>query len=233
MKTNEAGSDRLHDDDTPKLGQDKKEDVARTAPCDEPQIEEDRGHAAAASEHALEENKKPVTSLRKTEANRRNASKSTGPRTAAGKSRVSRNALKHGIFSKHLLINDPQGGEHADEYWQLYAAIREHYEPQGLLEELWIDKIATWNWRLTRVVRCETGQIHRALASHRSDLQQKKVLVGNSPALALPDSPEDALVDDLLIPGNGELDKLLRYEEAISNHLNHAIAELERLQMRR
>ena len=33
------------------------------------------------------------------EANRRNAQKSTGPRTALGKLRSSRNALKHGFYS--------------------------------------------------------------------------------------------------------------------------------------
>jgi hypothetical protein len=120
------------------------------------------------------QSKKPPPSLRKIEANRTNALKSTGPLTAAGKSRVSRNAVKHGIFSKHLLINDPQGGEHAHEYCQLHNAIREHYQPEGLLEELWIDKIAAWTWRLGRVIRCETGQIDRALASHRSDVAAEK-----------------------------------------------------------
>jgi hypothetical protein len=36
-------------------------------------------------------------SVRKQEANRRNAQKSTGPRTPAGRARASRNALKHGL----------------------------------------------------------------------------------------------------------------------------------------
>jgi len=40
-----------------------------------------------------------MTSLKKIEANRRNASRSTGPRTAEGKTRASRNAVKHGLAS--------------------------------------------------------------------------------------------------------------------------------------
>jgi hypothetical protein len=46
-----------------------------------------------------------VTSPAKQRANRRNAEKSTGPKTAAGKARVARNALRHG-FSLPLL-HDP------------------------------------------------------------------------------------------------------------------------------
>jgi hypothetical protein len=38
-----------------------------------------------------------MTSERKIAANRRNARKSTGPRTRSGKARVSRNALRHGL----------------------------------------------------------------------------------------------------------------------------------------
>jgi hypothetical protein len=38
-----------------------------------------------------------MTSVRKVEANRRNSRKSCGPRTAAGKSTASRNALRHGL----------------------------------------------------------------------------------------------------------------------------------------
>jgi len=40
------------------------------------------------------------------EANRDNAQKSTGPKTVQGKSYSSRNAMKHGLFSKELVITD-------------------------------------------------------------------------------------------------------------------------------
>ncbi len=43
----------------------------------------------------------------------------------------------------------------------------------------------------------------------------------------------DALTDHLFLPEKEELDKLLRYEAMINRQLNHAIAELERLQARR
>jgi hypothetical protein len=43
-----------------------------------------------------------MSSERKLAANRSNARRSTGPRTAAGKSRASRNALRHGLAAMSL-----------------------------------------------------------------------------------------------------------------------------------
>src|SRR5437667_6401036 len=98
---------------------------------------------------------KRTDASRKVEDNRRNASKSTGTRTEIGKRTVARNALKHGFFSKWLLIPQPDGKEDPTEYQNFYAALREHYEPLDFLEELWVEKIAVWSWRLRRLLRCE------------------------------------------------------------------------------
>jgi len=46
-----------------------------------------------------------MTSSRKIEANRNNARRSTGPKTAAGKARASKNALRHGLSVS--VIADP------------------------------------------------------------------------------------------------------------------------------
>lgn len=45
-----------------------------------------------------------MTSEAQVAANRRNARKSTGPKTAAGKRRVSQNAQRHGILSEIAVI---------------------------------------------------------------------------------------------------------------------------------
>ena len=82
------------------------------------------------------------TSSRKVAANRRNALKSTGPRTTNGKRRVARNAVRHGFFSKWLLVQHQDGKESQSEYDDFYADIRKHYQPVGWLEVLWAEKIA-------------------------------------------------------------------------------------------
>jgi hypothetical protein len=49
-----------------------------------------------------------MASERQIAANRRNASKSTGPRTEAGKKRASHNALRHGMASQNLRAREAE-----------------------------------------------------------------------------------------------------------------------------
>ena len=56
-----------------------------------------------------------IISQRKIEANRRNAKKSTGPKTAEGKARSAMNSLKYGIYSDKYLIKD-ESYEEFDNY---------------------------------------------------------------------------------------------------------------------
>ena len=153
--------------------------------------------------------------------------KSTGPRTPNGKKRISRNATRHGFFSKWLLIQGRDGRESQREYNNLCAGVQKHYVPVGWLEELWVEKIAVWSWRLRRLIRFERGQISLALARHSYDLRQSKADALAEPESAPLSNPEmDAMTDHLFLPEKEELDKLLRYEAMINRQLNHAIAEL-------
>ena len=44
-----------------------------------------------------------MTSLRQIESNRRNAQKSTGPKTDDGKARASRSAVRHGLTAETVI----------------------------------------------------------------------------------------------------------------------------------
>jgi hypothetical protein len=177
---------------------------------------------------------KTTVSSRKIEANRSNGRKGKGPKTAAGKKRVSRNALKHGFYSKHLLVQHQDEAESQAEYDDIYADVFKHFQPVGWREEDLVDKIAAWSWRLRRVIRSESGQIARALAEHSYDLEQSKAANAEEPGSISASSPEmDAMTDHLFFTSEGPEKNQLRHEAMITRQLNHALAELERLQAAR
>ena len=59
-------------------------------------------------------------------ANRRNAQKSTGPKTLAGKRKCRRNALRHGLTAETVI----DVFENVDDYQSFEAAILAHYAPR-------------------------------------------------------------------------------------------------------
>ncbi len=94
-----------------------------------------------------------MTSEKKKEANRRNALKSTGPRTPEGKNAVRLNATRHGLLSKEV----PLTGEVAEALQQLDESLRNEVRPAGQIENLLADQIIAAYWRLWRLGRAEVG----------------------------------------------------------------------------
>jgi hypothetical protein len=71
-----------------------------------------------------------MTSERQAEANRQNATKSTGPRTPAGKAVVTLNGIKHGLLSRECLLK----GESETEFVAFGKRLRAKLAPVGELE---------------------------------------------------------------------------------------------------
>ena len=82
----------------------------------------------------------------KATANRRNASKSTGPRTPEGKAASCQNRLAHGLCSSALLIR----GESQDQFDALHADVIAAYRPATAEERMLTDQLAEAQWRLNR-----------------------------------------------------------------------------------
>ncbi|HVN06172.1 MAG TPA: hypothetical protein VMT86_17240 [Bryobacteraceae bacterium] len=85
-------------------------------------------------------------------ANRRNARKSTGPRSPEGKARVACNALRHGLRARTTIIL-PE--ENPEEFYELHAAIQAHYQPQNPPEQHLVGDMANAEWKLARSERLE------------------------------------------------------------------------------
>jgi hypothetical protein len=65
-----------------------------------------------------------MTSFRQTAANRRNASKSTGPTTEEGKQRSRCNAVRHGVRAETVI----GALEDAEDYMAFETAITANYD---------------------------------------------------------------------------------------------------------
>jgi hypothetical protein len=97
-----------------------------------------------------------MSSQKQIEANRANAKKSTGPKTADGKSRSRGNALKHGLTASLLII----AGEEAEDFDDFRAALMDHHDPQSPLEREFVERLAGILWRLRRVPAYDAGIIY-------------------------------------------------------------------------
>lgn len=102
-----------------------------------------------------------MPSIRRIDANQRNAQMSTGPRTQEGKLRSSQNALTHGLTSTRTLLP----GEDALEFEEYCNAVINELHPNGRFEIEYADRIAKLSWRLRRADGLEAAfiewQAHR------------------------------------------------------------------------
>jgi len=89
-------------------------------------------------------------------ANRTNAKKSTGPKTAAGKALVAMNSVAHGIYSISPVVEEME----SKRSWTAYRfAMLDCLAPVGMVEMTLAERITLAAWRLRRVARFEADQI--------------------------------------------------------------------------
>ncbi len=94
-----------------------------------------------------------MSSQKQTEANRRNARRSTGPKTPEGKARSRLNALKHGLLAQDLILPD----EDAKLFLELLEALDAELQPADLLQQILLHEITSARWRLRPLLRVECG----------------------------------------------------------------------------
>ena len=106
-----------------------------------------------------------MSSLRQIEANRRNARKSTGPRSPEGKAASRFNALKTGLDAESQVIpsEDPAAFQALiDEYYQ-------RFQPAAPEVRFLVDTLIDCEWQLRRFRKIESQVWEYQLAGMRSD----------------------------------------------------------------
>ena len=198
-----------------------------------------------------------MTSDKQIEANRRNALKSTGPKTPEGKDAVRLNANKHGLRSQEVLLP----GEDEEALKELDENLRAELQPVGEMENLLVDGIVAAHWRLRRLRRVEAGiftwQLYGELTERAkqeaqtyewslldslgstdeiTDKQKHEEALAKAQEMKAKQDAETATLGRTFMRDADQANafsKLSRYETAIWRSLYKALHELQRLQATR
>ena len=116
-----------------------------------------------------------MTSFRQIEANRRNALRSTGPRTEEGKRQTRRNAVRHGLCAETVvdILED------IEDYRGFEAAVIADYDARTAVERELVLRLASLLWRLRRATAIETDLLRiqaEILHERRDQLPKPKPL---------------------------------------------------------
>lgn len=142
-------------------------------------------------------------------ANRRNAERSTGPKTEAGKAVAAQNSLRHGMRARQIVCFDEKQADFESFHSAFVAAL----DPADAAEEQLAERIVLCAWRLRRAARVEAEMINSAIAKQPiTRLTNLATIFEVAP---------------------GGITMLSRYEMALDNALKRAMALLERRQARR
>jgi hypothetical protein len=115
---------------------------------------------------------KKTMSLEQIEANRANARKSTGPKTAEGKAMSRMNALKHGILAREVVLRGEDTSEREGEFQSMHRQFWEHLAPVGPVETMLVERMVTTYWRLHRVLIAERGETACSVGESRLKVER-------------------------------------------------------------
>ena len=159
------------------------------------------------------------TSDAKKKANRANAKRSTGPRTATGKRRTRYNAVKHGLRGRTLVPK----GEDAAEFEQLRVQLMRTFTAITAPEEAVCTRIVLAMWRGARAARAETATIVGG------------IVAADGPDIMEADDPAAAALLAGFFHGAGGNTVLLlsRYERGLTREVRDGILLLKDIQAAR
>lgn len=153
-----------------------------------------------------------TTSSARAEASRRNGARSRGPVSAAGKARSARNATRHGLRARNLLLAD----ESARDFAALAGALEAELAPQGVLQAELARRVTAAAWRARRADRLEAALLegHRDVSADRAGERRAALGLG------------------LIRDGNGPraLETLVRYRGSVLAELFRGLGALRLLQ---
>jgi hypothetical protein len=147
-----------------------------------------------------------VSSRRRKMASRANGARSKGPITPAGKARSSRNATRHGLMAKCVVLED----ESREGFDTLLAEFIARFGPTDGVELGLVEEMFSAFWRQRRAWAIETRTMDNAISTQPPDQDELARLTGAFTAVA----------------AQPPLELLHRYETRLHRIFQRALANL-------
>jgi hypothetical protein len=163
-------------------------------------------------------------------ANRENAKKSTGPKTAKGKAAVSQNAVKHGLFTDSLIR-----GENPADYAVFHDEMLADLAPVGAVETMLAERVISLWWRLRRAERMQNQALDDMIETCITNPLPRRLRILESHGMGVPLGDERCLSSHLPLGRVARLDwahdksleRMIMYERRIESSLNRTMKELK------
>jgi hypothetical protein len=183
-----------------------------------------------------------TSSPRKAASNRRNAAKSTGPRTARGKARSRLNAMKHGILASQTVIATMEGYAERKLFEATVEGLERDFQPVGTYEQLLVQEIAACFWRKRRLLQFENKAAFDSLDRPASEVtNDPETHAVWRPAMYLHDGNlvlaqevhAAAGLDRITLPSERDTMRVIRYETVINRTRERSVAALREMRKAR
>jgi len=165
-----------------------------------------------------------MASVAQIQANRSNAQKSTGPRTAQGKAVASQNAVKHGLLAEQVVIH----GEDPAQFELYREGMLADLAPVGGIEMMLAERAVSLAWRLRRAERLHSAVFATVYRENAGDI----VLWPRHGLPIEPKPDEEAVILGQVVMTDFAraqvLDRLLVHERRIENSLYRTMRELRK-----
>jgi len=165
---------------------------------------------------------------RQIDANRRNASRSTGPHTQERKAASSMNASSHGLAATSILLP----GEDPKRFAELLADLRTQYQPMSMALNAETERLAVLLWRRERIARIEAGLLSMDMIDQekqplawQSDVNERLLaLLYTSDSVDYDGTTDDA-EEEVDPEMKKQIDELERESETVSRKLEAVSAK--------
>ena len=159
-----------------------------------------------------------MATLKQIDANRRNAQKSTGPRTDAGRAAVRFNGLTHGLTAETLVLT----GESQADFESLLASFEAEHDPATPTEVALVSQLTMAAWRLRRGFHAEASYLTKRILDTRDSANRDYTNLDASDHIAI-----------AMDRSAQTLNNFSRYESRLERSFYRALNELQRLRKQR